>query len=220
MKTVVIGSNRGIGLEIVRQLSARGEVVIAVCRSSSQELRGIEQVEVREGIDITDSASLRALADSLGEGALDSLWVVAGVLRRVTLSPLDLEEIRKQFEINALGPLNAVATLRSTLKRPSKVALLTSRMGSIADNTSGGSYGYRMSKAALNMAGRSLAHDLDTDRIALALLHPGYVKTDMTGGNGNLSPEESAKGLITQMDALTQERSGVFLHQNGDELPW
>lgn len=219
-QTLVIGSNRGIGLEVVRQLAARGDSVIAACRSASEALRAIDGVDVREGIDITDDTSLRSLHDELQGTTLSTLWVVAGVLSRVTLEDLDLNRIRQQFEVNALGPLRAVAALRGRIDRGGKVALLTSRMGSIADNTSGSSYGYRMSKAALNMAGRSLAYDLRGDGIAVMLLHPGYVKTDMTGGTGHIDPDESARGLIARIDGLDLDHSGTFYHQNGEELPW
>ena len=101
-----------------------------------------------------------------------------------------------------------------------KVVIVTSRMGSVADNTSGGMYGYRMSKAAVNMAGMSLSRDLKGKGIAVALLHPGYVRTDMTGGNGFISAEESARGLITQIERLDIQTTGSFWHCNGEELPW
>jgi NAD(P)-dependent dehydrogenase (short-subunit alcohol dehydrogenase family) len=93
-------------------------------------------------------------------------------------------------------------------------------MGSIGDNTSGGRYGYRMSKAAVNVAGVSLAHDLKARRVAVVILHPGFVRTDMTGHNGLIDPPESAAGLIARIDALTLESSGSFLHMNGERLPW
>ncbi len=217
-QTLVIGSNRGIGLEVVRQLAKRGASVIAACRRASDELRALQGVQVLEGVDITDEGSLHTLHDRV-EG-LSELWVIAGVLSRVTLDELDLDSIRRQFEVNSLGPLRAVAALRDRLEKGAKVALLTSRMGSIADNTSGSSYGYRMSKAALNMAGRSLAHDLRGANVSVILLHPGYVRTDMTGNTGHIDPEESAAGLIARVDALTPESSGSFFHQNGEELPW
>ena len=101
-----------------------------------------------------------------------------------------------------------------------KVALITSRMGSIADNSSGGSYGYRMSKAALNAAGRSLAIDLAARGIAVGLLHPGYVRTDMTGGSGNVEASEAAAMLVARIDELDAAKSGSFRHANGEELPW
>ncbi|REJ74493.1 MAG: SDR family NAD(P)-dependent oxidoreductase [Acidobacteria bacterium] len=217
---LVLGSNRGIGLELVRQLAARGDSVTAVCRSSSERLEAISGVAVRSGVDVTDRAALEGLAADLGAEALDLLVVVAGVLERVTLDRLDVDAIRRQFEINALGPLLAVSALRRCVRGGGKIGLVTSRMGSIADNDSGGSYGYRMSKAALNMAGRSLAHDLADREIAVVLLHPGWVRTDMTGGSGLIDVDESAAGLIARLDELSMETTGTFVHQSGEPLPW
>lgn len=218
-RVVVIGSNRGIGLEVCRQLAARGDGVVAACRAASPALTALG-VEVLEGADIATDEGLDRLREGAGDAAIDALWVVAGVLRRVPLEGLDPGAIRDQFEVNALGPLRAVAALRPRLGPGAKVGLLTSRMGSVADNTSGGHYGYRMSKAALNMAGKSLAVDLADAGVAVALLHPGYVRTDMTGGQGFIDTPESARGLIARMDALTAETSGTFWHQSGEELPW
>ena len=148
------------------------------------------------------------------------LVVVAGIMERVTLDHFDTESIRRQFEVNALGPLQTTRALLGCLRPGSKVGLVTSRMGSVADNTSGSSYGYRMSKAALNMAGRSLAHDLSGRGIAVMLLHPGWVRTDMTGWTGHIDSLESARGLIARLDDLSLETSGSFFHENGEELPW
>jgi NAD(P)-dependent dehydrogenase (short-subunit alcohol dehydrogenase family) len=102
----------------------------------------------------------------------------------------------------------------------SKIAVITSRMGSIGDNTSGGSYGYRMSKAAANMAGVSLARDLRSKGISVAMIHPGFVKTDMTGQGGKVAPADAARGVIARIDALGLETSGGFWHASGERLPW
>lgn len=217
---LVVGANRGIGLELSRQLAARGERVVATCRKSHARLDAIRGVEVRTGVDVTDDASLRSLAASLGDQSIDDLWLVAGILKPVSLENLDVDIIREQFEVNALGPLITTASLLPCLRRGGKVALMTSRMGSIADNTSGGSYGYRMSKAALNMAGRSLAIDLTPREVSVAILHPGWVKTDMTAGQGLIDTRTSVRGLIEIVDALTLEQTGRFTHQNGEPLPW
>ena len=222
-RTIVIGANRGIGLELVRALWERGDTVVATCRSSSKalaELAAQGPVQVHEGVEVTDPSTLEPLTASLAPGSVDWLVVVSGILEPGGLQPLERASIERQFAVNALGPLSVVSSLHRTLHPGSKVGLLTSRMGSIEDNTSGGSYGYRMSKAALNMAGRSLAHDLLADQIAVALLHPGWVRTEMTGGTGHLDAAESARGLIARLDELTLERSGAFLHQSGEELPW
>ncbi|MEM8605485.1 MAG: SDR family oxidoreductase [Myxococcota bacterium] len=218
--TLIVGANRGIGLELATQLNTRGDTVIAACRRSSDELDALGGVEVHTGVDVTNEASVKALAETLGPESLDRLWLVAGVLKAVALDSLNADVVREQFEVNALGPLTTVVALLPCLRPGSKVALLTSRMGSIADNTSGGSYGYRMSKAALNMAGRSLSLDLKPRGISVGILHPGWVKTDMTAGQGLIDAATSAESLIGLVDELTLERSGEFVHQNGEALPW
>jgi NAD(P)-dependent dehydrogenase (short-subunit alcohol dehydrogenase family) len=217
---LVTGSNRGIGYEYCRQLQARGDRVIAVCRSASEELKQLG-VRVEEGIDITSDASVASLRDRLGDTAIDVLINNAGIIKRVTLEDLDFENIREQFEVNALGPLRVTHALLPLLKAGSKIVLMTSRMGSIADNTSGSSYGYRMSKVALSMAGKSLSLDLKGRGIAVAILHPGLVQTRMTNfTSGGITPEESVKGLLERIDELTLENTGTFWHANGEVLPW
>jgi NAD(P)-dependent dehydrogenase (short-subunit alcohol dehydrogenase family) len=219
-KTILItGANRGIGLALTSLLRGRGETVIAAVRHSSPELDALG-VRVESGVDVTDSGTLRALAERLSGTQLDWLICNAGILAMDRLDALDEASVRQQFEVNAMGPLRCVAALQGALKLGSKIGLITSRMGSIGDNSSGGMYGYRMSKAALNMAAVSLSRDLRPRGIAVALLHPGYVKTQMTGGTGNCTAEEAARGLIARLDALTLEASGGFWHQNGEKLPW
>jgi NAD(P)-dependent dehydrogenase (short-subunit alcohol dehydrogenase family) len=125
-----------------------------------------------------------------------------------------------QFRVNALAPLLLTRALLHRMAPHAKVALVSSRMGSIGDNSSGGFYGYRMSKAALNAAGVSLAHDLKPRGIAVAILHPGAVRTGMTNGQGSIDPEASARGLLKRIDELQLESTGRFLHVNGTVLPW
>ncbi|HAZ46657.1 MAG TPA: short-chain dehydrogenase [Cyanobacteria bacterium UBA11369] len=217
---LVTGTNRGIGYEYCRQLLFVGDVVIAVCRSASFELKQLG-LRVEEGIDITFDTSVASLCDRLGDTQIDALINNAGILKRVTLQDLDFESIREQFEVNALGSLRVTHTLLPLLKTGSKIVLMTSRMGSIGDNTSGSSYGYRMSKVALSMAGKSLAHDLKPRGIAVAILHPGLVQTRMTNfTSGGITPEESVKGLLARIDQLTLENTGTFWHANGEVLPW
>lgn len=217
---LVTGANRGIGYEYCRQLQRRGDRVVAVCRQPSDDLKALG-VQIESGIDITDEASVELLVQRLQGIALDLLINNAGIVERVTLDDLDLESIRHQFEVNAIGPLRITQALLSNLSEGSKVALMTSRMGSIADNTSGGSYGYRMSKVALSMAGKSLAHDLKPKGIAVGILHPGLVQTRMTGFTQNgITPAEAVQGLLARIDALTLENSGTFWHSSGDVLPW
>lgn len=213
---MVVGANRGIGLEMARLLKERGEQVIATCRTKSKELESLG-VEIVDGVDLTSDAGVEKLRSGK---PVDVLVVMAGVLKRVGLSDLRIDLIREQFEINALGPLRATEAALSRLKSGSKIALVTSRMGSIADNSSGDHYAYRMSKAALNSAGKSLSIDLRDRGIAVCLLHPGFVRTDMTGHNGDIDPDAAAKRLVDRIDALTLEKTGSFLHGDGTTLPW
>ncbi|MEZ5472654.1 MAG: SDR family oxidoreductase [Marinicella sp.] len=217
-KYLVTGANRGIGLEICRQLKQQGHQVTAVCRSSSEALDELG-VEVIAGIDVTNQQSLKALSEQLDHD-IDVLINNAGVLARNALGEIDYDTVKTQYEVNAIGPLMVTETLLPKLHKGSKVAIITSRMGSMADNDSGGHYGYRMSKAAVNMAGTSLAVDLQPKGIAVGLLHPGYVKTDMTGHQGFVDTTHSAKGLLARIDELTMDNSGSFWHADGGQLPW
>ena len=214
------GANRGIGLAYCQQLHLRGDRVIAVCRQSSDELDDLG-VQVESGIELTSPDSLAALVNGLAGQTLDTVILNAGILESMGLSDLDPEAIRRQFEVNALAPLLLARALTPLMREGSKLVLMTSRMGSIEDNSSGGSYGYRMSKVALNIAGKSLAVDLRSRGIAVAILHPGLVKTRMIQFNPNgISPEDSVRGLIARIDELTLNNSGSFLHANGSVLPW
>ncbi len=215
----ITGANRGIGLEMAKQCKAAGHTVIALCRRSSDELDGLG-ARVETGIDVSDDGVVDVLRRRLSDTAVDVLINNAGLLRGQTLSNLDWDSMRQQFEINSLGPLRVVSALLENLASGSKVAIVTSRMGSIADNTSGGSYGYRMSKAAVNIAGVSLAHDLRDRGVAVALLHPGWVRTAMTRNTGNIDAAEAAEGLLARIAELDVETSGRFLHQSGEALPW
>ena len=221
MSTVLVtGANRGIGLEYCRQLQQRGDQVIAVCRQSSPELDAID-VEIESGVDLTNEANRANLVRRLTGRSLDTVILNAGLLVSMGLDDLNPEAIRRQFEVNALAPLLLARSLVPLMPWGSRLALMTSRMGSIDDNSSGGSYGYRMSKVALNIAGKSLAVDLKPDGIAVAILHPGLVRTRMIQFNPRgVSPEQSVRGLLTRIDGLTLDNSGTFWHANGDVLPW
>lgn len=222
MKTAVItGANRGIGLELARRLADRGYRVIAVCREASPELKAMD-VGIESGIDITDRASLDDLAGRLRGTRIDLLVNNAGLLVPSSLATIedDLDDWRAQFEVNSLGPLRVTRALLNHLNDGSKVIIISSRVGSIADNTSGGAYAYRMSKAAVNIAGVSLAHELKDRGIAVGLLHPGYVRTGMTGHQGDIEPDEAATGLVERIDELSMETTGSFRHANGEALPW
>ncbi len=217
---LITGCNRGIGLEYCRQLKERGDEVIATCRSSSLDLEALG-VRVEPGVDIQSGKSVLNLREKLKSTDIDVLIQNAGIAEFNSLSNLDPESVMRQFEVNALSPLCFTHAFLGCLRKGSKVVLMTSRMGSIDDNTSGGSYGYRMSKAALCMAGKSLSIDLNPKGIAVAILHPGLVRTRMTGFTSNgISPKESVNGLLARIDALTLENSGTFWHSNGDILNW
>lgn len=217
---LVTGANRGIGLEYCRQLQARGDQVIAVCREPSPELEALG-VRIEAGLDLAESGTPAELVSRLQGQRLDVVILNAGILQSMGLEDLDPEGIRRQFELNALAPLLLAQALLDQMPRGAKLALMTSRMGSIADNSSGGSYGYRMSKVALNIAGKSLAIDLQPRGIAVAILHPGLVRTRMINFNPNgIAPEQAVEGLLARIDALTLETSGSFWHSNGELLPW
>jgi NAD(P)-dependent dehydrogenase (short-subunit alcohol dehydrogenase family) len=224
-KTIVItGANRGIGFAITKICKERGDIVYALCRQSSPQLSALG-VQVIENIDIATEVGISIAKLALANVDIDVLINNAGILRDESLSRFNKTTIAEQFSVNALAPLALTHALLTHLHTGSKVAFITSRMGSITDNTSGGRYGYRMSKAALNSGAMSLARDLATEQIAIGIYHPGYVKTEMvnTAGstsNGDISADASALKLITLIDNLTMEDSGVFKHSNGEVLPW
>ena len=219
MNVVITGANRGIGLELARIFTGRGDTVHALCRSGSEELERLGAV-IHTGIDVSDDKGM-ALADKALAGVrIDLLINNAGIFSNETLSDFDIDAIRRQFEVNALAPIRLVQTLASKLKSGGKIGLITSRMGSIEDNGSGSYYGYRMSKAALNAGGKSLAIDLENRGVALAILHPGFVQTEMTNFSGDVTPKEAASGLVARLDELSLETSGGFWHAQGQRLPW
>lgn len=219
MATVLVtGCNRGIGLQLCMQYSARGDDVIAVVRTSNPELDALP-VRVIPGVDVGDGATMSILKDAIGDQHIDILLNNAGILRSDSFDALDYEGMEEQFRVNTLGPLRVTEALLENLGEGSKVAIVSSRVGSIEDNSSGGHYGYRASKTAVNQVGMNLKHDLAPRGIAVALLHPGLVATDMTGGQG-ITPKESAEGLIKRIEDLNIENSGGFWHAEGYTLPW
>lgn len=217
-RVVITGANKGIGLELARQLSERGDEIIATVRTKSDALSELG-VEVVEGIDVTDDDSVARLGGALNGRSIDVLINNAGILTREGLDDLDWDAIRAQFETNTLGPLRVTKALLPNMTKGGKVAILSSRMASLTQNV-GGSYAYRISKTAVNMVGSNLAIDLKDRGIAVMLLHPGHVATDINGHSGPVSTEESARGLIPLIDGLTLEKSGTFWNFEGDELPW
>ena len=218
--TLITGGNRGVGLALATQLSARADTrVLVTCRTSSPELNALD-VDVITGVEVRDPVNLSAQLKSRGVTQIKTLINNAGILRQDRLDTLDDADMTAQFEVNALGPLKVTHACLEFLGAESKVINISSRMGSVADNTSGGMYGYRMSKAALNIASVSLARDLEPRGVAVAILHPGFVRTGMTGGRGLIDSDEAARGLIARIDELTLENSGTFWHSNGETLPW
>lgn len=216
--TLVTGCNRGIGLQLVKQLHERGDDVIGVCRQASEDLRKLG-IRVIDGIDVSAGDSVELLKAKLGNERLDILINNAGILRHDSFGALDYDSMLEQYRVNALGPLRVTEALVDNLGEDAKVAIVTSRVGSIEDNGSGGNWGYRASKTAVNMIGTNLMHELKPRGIAVALLHPGLVATDMTRQHG-IPAEESARGLIARIDELNLENSGTFWHAEGYELPW
>lgn len=219
--TLITGAARGIGFSMSKLAKARGDHVIAVCRQPSGALKNLG-VEIIDGVELGSAEGVARVCAALSGRTIDCAILNAGVLDREILGNVGskTDGIRRQFEINALAPLVLAEALLPALKDGSKLALITSRMGSVEDNTSGGYYGYRMSKAAMNMAGKTLALDLKNRGISVFLLHPGFVRTDMTQGSGDINADESAELLLGSIDRLTHTDTGTFWHANGQRLPW
>ncbi len=219
MGTILItGCNRGIGLQLATQLNDRGDTVIGVCRTPSDELSHLD-IRIIAGIDVSDGESITSLKAELGDEPIDVLINNAGIFLGDEFGALNYNDILAQFNVNTLGPLRVTEALRNNLAEGSKVAIVSSRVGSIADNLSGGYYGYRASKAAVNQVATNLVHEFKPKGIAVAVLHPGLVATDMTDGEG-ITPAESARGLIQRIDDLTIDTTGGFWHAEGYMLPW
>lgn len=221
-RILVTGANRGIGLALTQQLHAQGHTLIAACRSSSSELQTLagDRLRIVEGVDVGDAQCMSVLQEALKGESLD--WVInnAGLLKRTALDSLDFAAIEAQMQVNAYGPLRVSSACLPNLHEGSKIAIITSRMGSIADNDSGGQYGYRMSKSAVNSAGKSLAVDLKSKGIAVGLIHPGFVQTEMTSKQGHIDTDTSATGILQRIQGLNLENTGSFWHMNGEVLPW
>lgn len=216
---VITGANRGIGLELARLFAAKGYEVIGVCRKTSAELAQVA-AKVVDGVDVTTDTGMQKLVAGLKGVQLDVLINNAGLLQDDVLGSINFDSLRIQMEVNAFAPLRIAEALFPQMPSGGKIANISSRMGSIADNDSGGRYGYRASKAALNAFAKSLAIDLKPHGIAVAQLHPGYVKTRMVNFGGLITPEDAAKGLVALIEGLNLENSGSFWHSNGEQLPW
>ncbi len=216
---LITGANRGIGLALAEHYAQHGAKVTALVRKSSDELAKVA-TRVIENVDVTDSDSIKAAQQALENERFDLLINNAGILTEETLQDFDLDRIRRQLEVNTLAPINLVYHFKGLLVSGAKIAMITSRMGSIEDNGSGGYIGYRLSKAALNAASVSLAHELKEQGVSLALLHPGFVQTEMVNFAGHITPKQAAEGLTKRIAELTLENTGGFWHSNGERLPW
>ena len=216
---VITGANRGIGLELAKQYSQRGAHVIGLVRESSSELSNCAG-QVIEGVDVSNLDSILRAKSQMQVEKIDILINNAGLLTAESLDDMSFERIQRQLDINTLGPLKVTSVLLPFLEAGSKCIMMTSRMGSIADNESGSRYGYRLSKAALNAASKSLAIDLKPKGIIVGICHPGWVQTEMTGHTGHLTAPESASALMDRISEFTLEMSGTFMHSNGERLPW
>ncbi|HEX5750202.1 MAG TPA: SDR family oxidoreductase [Archangium sp.] len=230
MRYAITGASRGLGLEFVRQLLNRGDTLEAGVRTPSEARQLQELVRGAEGrlrlhaLDISEPKSVDAFAAAVGQGQpLDVLINNAGVYGKDgALTELDYESMASTFAVNTLGPLRLTAALLPALRRGSarRIIHITSQMGSIGDNGMGGSYGYRISKAALNMAMRNMHVDLHGEGFVTISMHPGWVQTDMGGPQAPLRPEESVRGMLNVIDRLKAEDGGRFFSYQGQELPW
>ena len=218
---LITGANRGIGLELCKQYKQQGCDVIGLCRKSSDELIKTD-VTVVENIDVRSTESILRFCNSFDK-KINILINNAGIMKSEQIGNMteqSYDQLMEQIEVNAIGPIKVTNLLLPKLAKNSKVILITSRMGSISDNSSGGKYGYRMSKAALNAAGKSLAIDLADRHISVGIIHPGWVQTDMTAHSGLLSAENSASDIMKRIDELSISSSGTFQHSNGTRLDW
>ena len=229
MRVAITGANRGIGLEFVRQLLCRGDTIEAGVRepSEAKQLQGLaREAEGRlriHRLEVQDAASVQAFAVNVGEFPVDLLINNAGVSGKWQgLSELDYEDMARTLAINTLGPLRLTAALMPALLKGAarKAVHVSSAMGSIGKNAEGGAYGYRMSKAALNMGVRSMAQDFRAQGLITVALNPGWVQTDMGGANAPLRPEESVRNMRRVIDGLGPEQSRRFFDHDGSELPW
>lgn len=227
---LITGTNRGIGLELARQYAKAGWRVYACCRDLTRAER-LDLVATtypnltRHALDVTDAAQRAALARALAGAPIDVLINNAGVYGSDAANRFgstDEAEWLEVFRVNTIAPLKLVEQLLPNLMAGQRrvIANMSSKMGSIDDNTSGGSYAYRASKAALNIVTKSLALDLSNTGIIAVVLNPGWVRTDMGGPQGELSTEESAAGLRAVIDDLKPSQSGGFFDVDGSPIPW
>ena len=220
---IVIGADRGIGAALIDVYRTRGDEAIAVCLGDGG-VWGTKSVRVIGGIDVSDTKAVARLASSLGTTPIDTLVHVSGIGALDRWGKFDFDSMLHHYDLNALGPLRVVSALAENLASGGKVGIVTSRMGSIGDNASGRMYSYRMSKAAANMLGVNLHHELKPRNVSVMLLHPGTVATQMTKGAPDwdqfTKPAAAAEGIAARLDALGPETPIEFRHANGELLPW
>lgn len=228
MRTLVTGANRGIGLEFVRQLAARGDQVVAVARDpeGAKDLGALAAAHAGVRLvrcDITSDADIAALATALQGATLDLVINNAGVMGKMTsLEDLDLGDMTRTYDINVLGPLRVARAALPALRRGQgkKMIAVTSGMGSISDNSSGGAYAYRASKAALNMAVKSMSVDFAREGLICCVINPGWVQTDMGGKSAPTPVDASVRGMLQKIDGLGPGDTGRFLDFKNSDFAW
>lgn len=230
MATVlVIGANRGIGLEFTKQFLARGDKVIGTCRdgSADQELNRLQAEQANLQLltlDVSSDESIAAFPAQLGDTAVDIFINNAGVYgpRDSVFGNVDEQNWLPVLRINSIAPMLLTQSIIKNLRKgqDKKLLYVTSKMGSIDDNKGGGSYIYRSSKAALNAIVKSISVDLSTEGFTAAVLHPGWVQTDMGGPNALIDAQTSVSGMISVIDNLSSSHAGCFFNYDGDIIPW
>lgn len=227
MPTVLItGANRGLGLEYARQYAADGWRVLATCREPAKagELAGLGGDVQVYPLDVTDHGLIQSLAKALRKETIDLLLNNAGIYgpRPCKLGGIDYDAWAEVMNINLMSPFKVCECFRNHVAASDlkKIAIMSSKMGSMGDNNSGASYIYRSSKAALNAAMKSLSVDLTPRGISVVILHPGWVRTDMGGPSGLIDASESVSGLRQVIADLTLETTGRFHNYDGSEIPW
>ena len=221
---LITGANRGIGLELARQYAASGWRVIGTARAPDEAtaLHELDNTRVLE-LDVTDQDSVRRFAEELGDEPVDVLINNAGILPMMNTVPgIDLDVFERILDVNTIGPVRVTQAVLPNLRNGDlrKIINITSNLGSIAENGSGQFYGYRESKAALNMFTRSLAAELRGEGFTCVVLHPGWVQTDMGGPNGLIDSQTSVSGMRNVIDGIDSQKSGRFFAYDGVEIPW
>ncbi len=223
---LITGANRGIGLEFSRQYAAMGWRVIATCHDpgSAADLKSISGDVSVEAMDVSDYANIQSLAKSLKREAIDVLVNNAGIHgpRPSRVGGIDYDAWAEVLKINTMGPMKVSEAFVEHVARSdlNTIVTITSKMGSIADNESGGAYPYRSSKAAVNAVMKSLAVDLRPRGITVVVFHPGWVATDMGGPSAPVGPDESVAGMIKTISKLKLSDSGKFLNYDGKKVAW